>query len=137
VRYNDARPRTRLLSVVALIVTFSVVAIAAEWGLPWSDTPTAHPPHALAAAPGSEFAVFADHEHIRDGSTPTAPDTFTAAVLPRLTPVLVALALIAAVVVLAGSCGRAILAAGRGPPRALATVLTGQQILARFCISRR
>jgi hypothetical protein len=58
-------------------------------------------------------------------------------VLPRLTPVLVALALIAAVVVLAGSCGRAILAAGRGPPRALATVLTGQQILARFCISRR
>jgi hypothetical protein len=137
VRYNDARTARRLRSAAALGVVCCVLVIGGEWGFLWSDAPSPHAHHAVAAAPIADFAVVTEHPHLRDGSTPASPEIFTAAVLPRVTTALIALGLIASVVCLACSCGRGALPTMRGPPRALAPVLTGQQTLARFCVSRR
>jgi hypothetical protein len=138
VRYDEARAGTRLRSAAALAVALWVVLIAAQWELPLSDASAAHP-HAAGAqsAHSVEWAVITDHAHVQDGSTPAVPQTIAAAVLPRASIGLIALGLIAAVIVLAGSCARGVLATVRGPPRALVTVLSGQQVLTRFCIARR
>lgn len=74
---------------------------------------------------------------MQDGSVPTMPDVLADAVVPRGATVLVALGLLAVLVVFAGSFGRAVIAAVRGPPCTPRTVLSGRQILARFCIARR
>jgi lipoprotein LpqS len=136
VRYNDGHTRTRLRNGIALGVAILVFVISAEWTLPWSDSPAVYAPHALAAAPSAELAIVADHPHMQDGSKPIPPDTLTAMVAPRVTTVLIAMGLIAVVTMLAFSWGSASLAPVRGPPRALAGVLAGQQILTRFCIAR-
>lgn len=136
-RYDGARTETRLRSAVALAVVCWVLVIAVEWGLPWSDVPSPHAPHAVAVAPVTDFAVVAEHPHLQDWSTPSSPEIFTVAVMPRVTTALIVLGVIAAVVFIARLFGRGALPAVRGPPRAFATVLTGQQTLTRFCIARR
>jgi lipoprotein LpqS len=105
VRYDDARTGKRLLSAVALAVASWVLVIAAECGVTWSDAPTAHAPHAVASAPGAEFAAILEHPHMQDGSVPAVPDILADAVVLRAITVLVALGLLAVVVVLAGSSG--------------------------------
>ncbi|WP_245909095.1 hypothetical protein [Mycobacterium neglectum] len=83
-----------------------------------------------------ELAVVMDHPHLQRAMA-TPPDTFAAAVLPRVTTVLVALGVAVAVVAAWLYGGHAVWATGRGPPRALAAPTSGRQLLARFCISRR
>jgi lipoprotein LpqS len=136
-RYNDARTARRLRSAAALCVVCWMLVIGGEWGFLWPDAPSPHAHHAVATASITDFAVVTEHPHLQDGSTPAPPEVFTAAVLPRATTALIALGLITAVVFLACSSGRGALPTMRGPPRALAPVLSGQQTLARFCVSRR
>ncbi|MDZ4232732.1 MAG: hypothetical protein U1C73_02985 [Dietzia sp.] len=136
-RYDDAPTTTRLHCAIALAIVCWVLAVTAESGVMSSDTPAPHSAHAVASAPGAEFAVIAEHPHVYDGSALASPETVAAAVPPRGTTMLVALAVIAAICVLAGCRARDLLAAVRGPPGAAAVILTGQQILTRFCIARR
>ena len=137
VRYNEAVSGTRVRAAIALALAFWVVVVATEWALPVTDATPAHGHHALSSALPTEHAVVIDHPHISDASTPLAPDTFAEAVLPRASTALVALGLIAAVAAVGLLWNHTTLAAVRGPPRPLATVLSGRVMLTRLCIARR
>ncbi|WP_233213461.1 hypothetical protein [Mycobacterium hubeiense] len=137
VRYNDAPTRKRLQPALALAVVFWVLLIGSEAALPWSDGPDDHGPHAVMTAVAGEFAVVMDHPHFQQASTTVSPDTFAAAVVPRVATVLVALGLVVAVAAAWLYRGHGIWATVRGPPRGLGPVASGRQLLARFCISRR
>jgi hypothetical protein len=137
VRYKDAPTKKRLQSAIALAVVYWVLLVVAEAALPWSEGPDDHAPHTVAAAVVDEFAGVMDHPHLQDGSTDVAPDTFATAVLPRIAPILAAVGL--AIAVVAGWLygGHGVWAMMRGPPRALTSVVSGRQLLVRFCIARR
>ncbi len=78
-----------------------------------------------------------EHPHISDGSVPLLPDTVAEGVLPRTSTILIALGgLIAALAVAASLWSQSTLAVVRGPPRPLATVISGRVRLTRLCIAR-
>ncbi|MCA2247854.1 hypothetical protein JF729_08605 [Mycobacterium intracellulare] len=98
-----------------------------------------HSAHALVASLGGEFTVNVDHPHVGKGSSGEHPEQFTTAVVPRsggVVAALIALGAVAAVAV-AGGLAWFGLPAGRGPPHTPAFSVTGQDVLTRFCLSRR
>jgi hypothetical protein len=129
VGFNEAVARMPVRKAVALALAFWVVVIGAEWALPGTDVTEPH------AHTGPVVAV--NHPHIGDGSTPSAPDTFAEAVLPRTFTALAALGLIAGLATAVLHRGQSILAAIRGPPRAQFVNLSGRAVLTRLCIARR
>ncbi|WP_040624515.1 hypothetical protein [Mycobacterium parascrofulaceum] len=115
------------------------VLIGAHSIMGHSQSSVSHPAHALVASLGGEFTVDVDHPHVGKGSSGGHHEQFTTAVLPRsgaVVAALIALGVVAAVAVTAGSAWFG-LPAGRGPPRAPAFSVTGQDVLTRFCLSRR
>ena len=82
-------------------------------------------------------AVNADHTHVEHGSSLTCLELLASAVLPPLASTLVALGLLAAVATLAGLLVDRVVRSGRSPPRAVAAVITGRDVLTRFCVARR
>jgi len=136
VRYKDAPTRKSLRSAIALTVAVWALLIGSEAALPWSQGPDDHGPHAVATALADEFAVVVDHPHVQQ-SVVLSPDTFVTAVLPRVATVLVALGLAVAVAAAWMYGGHGIWATIRAPPGGLAPIVSGRDLLARFCISRR
>ncbi|MCA2347058.1 hypothetical protein JF734_14435 [Mycobacterium intracellulare] len=115
------------------------VLIGAHSVMGHSQSSLAHPAHALVASLGGEFTVNVDHPHVSKGSAGDHHEQFTTAVLPRsgaVVAALIALGVVAAVAVTGGLAWFG-LAAGRGPPHTPAFALTGQEVLTRFCLSRR
>ncbi|ATO65204.1 hypothetical protein [Mycobacterium avium] len=115
------------------------VLIGAHSIMGHSQSSVAHPAHALVASLGGEFTVDVDHPHVSKGSAGGHHEQFTTAVLPRsgaVVAALIALGVVAAVALTGGLawCG---LPAGRGPPHTPAFSVTGQDVLTRFCLSRR
>jgi hypothetical protein len=104
-----------------------------------SQSSMSQPAHALVASLGGEFTVDVDHPHVGKGSSGDHHEQFTTAVLPRSGAVVAALIALSAVaaVALTGGLARFGVPAGRGPPRAPALSVTGQDVLTRFCLSRR
>jgi lipoprotein LpqS len=128
-------------SVIAIVVVVWALALAGS-GLvrPVSDAAAApHPQHALLASLGGEFAVNIDHPHL--GSGPlicSSPKAFGFAVLPQSSKFIsVVLGLLAGGLAVAGLLGPLGIWAGWGPHSALAAAGTGQDLLTRFCLSRR
>lgn len=104
-----------------------------------SESAASHPAHALLRSLGHEFAVTVDHPHLSSGS-PAAHhhEAFATGVLPNGPAIdVAALGGVVAVVAAVGLLWQRVLLAGRGPPRGLAAALTGQDLLTRFCLSRR
>lgn len=104
-----------------------------------SQSSMSQPARALVASLGGEFTVDVDHPHVSKGSAGGHHEQFTTAVLPRsgaVVAALIALGVVAAVALTGGLawCG---LPAGRGPPHTPAFSVTGQDVLTRFCLSRR
>jgi plasmid stabilization system protein ParE len=136
-------PRLRyVVAVVAavwLAVWVVVIGAHSVMGDGHSESSVPHPAHALVASLGSEFAVNVDHPHVGNGSSSAHPEQFSAAVLTRSGAAVAALAVLGAVlaVAVAGGLARLGAPAGRGPPRARAFSVTGQEVLTRFCLSRR
>ncbi|WP_232009980.1 hypothetical protein [Mycobacterium intracellulare] len=65
-------------------------------------------------------------------------EAFAATVLPNSpSTALAALGLVVAVVAIAALLAQHVVLAGRGPPRGFPAALTGQDLLTRFCLSRR
>lgn len=92
-----------------------------------------------SASGGGQPTLSVDHLHVGKGLAGDHPERFTAAVLPRsgaVVAALIALGVVAAVAV-TGGLARFGVPAGRGPPRAPALSVTGQDVLTRFCLSRR
>lgn len=137
VRYKDAPTRKPLQSAIALTVVFWVLLFGGEAALPWSQGSDDHAPHAVATSVSGEFADMMDHPHVQQSAV-LSPDTFAAAVVPRVTTILVALGLAVAVAAAWMYGGHGIWATlVRGPPRGRGPVASGRQLLARLCISRR
>ncbi|OBJ90345.1 hypothetical protein A5640_02970 [Mycobacterium asiaticum] len=97
-----------------------------------------HPAHVLVSSLGGEFTVTADHAHVGNPSSAAHHEAFAVAVLPNTpAPSVAALAVVVAAVAAVGFFGQQVRLSGRSPPRGLAAVLTGQDLLTRFCLSRR
>lgn len=138
VRYKVAVPATRIHAAIALALTLWVVVIAVEWTMPGDEVTPEHGPHALASAlVGEHPVVIEQHPHIDAALASLRPDALAEAVLPRAATSLVALGLIAALAAAALRRHQPALAAVRGPPRPLTTVLSGRVLLTRLCVARR
>ncbi|WP_241777298.1 hypothetical protein [Mycobacterium intracellulare] len=81
--------------------------------------------------------MHADHAFLDRGVLAKCSKVFATAPLSGPVTTLVALGLIVAVVFIAGSWIKLVAPVGRGPPRAVAPVFSGQELLTRFCIARR
>lgn len=136
-RITNAGSRQRLQIAVAVCLAFWVVAVGAEWALPGLDPALQHGPHGLVTSPVDAIAPVAiEHPHLSTGSS-DSPEISAEAVLPRGAVALAALGIVAAALVMLASGGRDSSALVRGPPRRIASVLTGRDMLTRLCISRR
>lgn len=104
-----------------------------------SASAASHRAHALVTSLGSEFSVSAGHGHlVSSDSSGAHPEAFAAAVLPNSpATAVVGLGVVVAVAAAVGLCWERVMLAGRGPPVAPATALTGQDLLTRLCLSRR
>ncbi|MBI2696103.1 hypothetical protein [Mycobacterium nebraskense] len=136
-RLNDASRLPRLGFLIAVAAVAWVLAVDDQCELRGPGSPTSHPAHALVSSLRSEFSVNVDHPHLWDGSSTECPEAFATAVLLRSSTALVALGVVVAVVALASWLAHRGVLAGRGPPGAPATALAGQDLLTRFCLSRR
>ncbi|ORW11066.1 hypothetical protein AWC14_19310 [Mycobacterium kyorinense] len=89
------------------------------------------------ASVSEELGVHADHAYLGDGSSHACPDQFATVVLPRSATALAALGVVMAVAAVTGWLAPLIVSAGPGPPGRSANVLTGHDLLTRFCLARR
>ncbi|WP_244269136.1 hypothetical protein, partial [Mycobacterium parascrofulaceum] len=118
------------------------VLIGADSVIMRSQSSAPRPAHAVVASAsggGGQSSFGVDHPRATKGFASEHPEQSTAAVLPRSgAPVttLIALGAVAAVAV-AGGLACFGLPAGRGPPHTPAFSVTGQDVLTRFCLSRR
>ncbi|ASQ89216.1 hypothetical protein CE197_13075 [Mycobacterium intracellulare subsp. chimaera] len=93
--------------------------------------------HSVLASHGNTVATNVDNTHPASAST-GCHHAFTIAVLPApWSAALVGLGVVVALVALRGSLPHRVAPIGRGPPRAAATFITGQDLLTRFCLARR
>jgi hypothetical protein len=111
--------------------------MTADAALSGVDATASHHPHAIAISHDGGSAVLSDHPHMGASSAPAAPEMLTAALPPRVGTALAAVGMITAFVAAAALFTHAVPPAMRGPPRALAALPTGQDVVTRFCIARR
>ncbi|WP_075512994.1 putative copper homeostasis (lipo)protein LpqS [Mycobacterium ostraviense] len=101
-------------------------------------SPPFHPPHPLVSSLGVESVIDIDHPHLDNGSLSAHHEAFTEVVVPNSpSTAIAALGFAAAMVVVTGLLAPLVVPAGRGPPGGFAAALTGQDLLTRFCLSRR
>ena len=121
-------------AIVAVALAWVVAVIAAQCWLPQIHRHATHSAHPLVTSVGKEFAVNTGHAHLTDN--PSCPKQFATAVLPRPaaeTETAAAVVTATAIAVFAFL----IVPAGRGPPAVLSSILTGRDLLNRFCLARR
>lgn len=95
--------------------------------------------HALLSSFTGSVVVNGDPTHLRQCPCPSpqCPEVCAAAILPQMTPGLVALGMLAALAAGAGWVVEHMLQSGWGPPRGLGVIWTGQDLLTRYCLARR
>ncbi len=102
-----------------------------------SGPPVAHVDHHVSATGHLDHLASVDHDHIESAATPSAPDAFADALLPRLRTALTALGLVFVVGLLWRWSPQHTILVGRDPPRTQLSVSPGRDVLSRLCISRR
>ncbi|MCV7078955.1 hypothetical protein H7I94_27520 [Mycobacterium szulgai] len=121
-------------AMVAVALAWVVAVVAAQCWLPQIHRHATHSAHPLVTSVGKEFAVNTNHAHLTDN--PSCPKQFATAALPR--PAAETESAGAVVTATASSVfAHLIVPAGRGPPAALSSILTGRELLTRFCLARR
>lgn len=135
-RFDVAPTRPWLLLLVAVAVAMWMLVAATQCLPRWFDTSASDHPHALSASAGDDIALVA-HAHVAPSDISASPEAFAAAILPRVTTVLMALGVIATVVALSGLLAQMVAHAMRGPPRMCVAAFTGQHVLTQLCIARR
>lgn len=132
------QPWWRLIAAPAAVVAAVAVWILVLGHAEVRHEPAAsHPAHALVSSLGGEFRISGNHAHIENPSA-AHHEALMTGVLPSA-PVYTAatLCVVVAAVGAVGLFGRHLISGGRGPPRGLAAILTGQDLLTRFCLARR
>lgn len=139
VRHKTVTGRAWLRSATAFGVAALLLVISAELtGAAFSGGADRHAPHVLAAATGAAVSVGLDHPHVQREESAAAPDTFAAAVLPRVATILAIFAVAVAADAFWLGAIHAVGATQRGPPvHAGSNRLSGWQLLVRFGIDRR
>jgi hypothetical protein len=137
VRHAAAPKRSGLRLFIGVAAAVAVVAVVGHCGSNLSGPRASHTPHPLLSSLGSEFTVNAEHSHLVDVSSTACHEPVTTAVLPRPGTASVAHGAVMAVVAIRGWLAQPPVVAGRGPPRALGSALSGQDLLTRFCRARR
>jgi len=138
VRRVAARSRPRLRFLVAAVAAVGMLAIAAHSDVLGPVSHSVQPAHAVASSLGGEFAIPVGHPHVDNGPSDAHHEAFPAAMLTKSSLTnLVALGLVAALVIIAGSLAAGVVPVGRGPPGGPAGARTGQELLTRLCLSRR
>lgn len=133
---NGASGQPRWRPPIAMTVAVLLLALVGHSGVLVPHPYEPHLPHPLASSIGGEFAVNADHAHLVNDSTTRCHVVLAAAVLSRAATPLVDLGTVSAAAVTAAVVSLAV-AVGRDPPRVHGLVLTGQELLTRFCLARR
>ncbi|WP_244892460.1 hypothetical protein [Mycobacterium asiaticum] len=142
-RLRSAHPRPavgwRFFTATAAVLTaFATWVLVMGHAEARPEPRPTHPAHVLVSSLGGEFTVTADHAHVGNPSSAAHHEAFAVAVLPNTpAPSVAALAVVVAAVAAVGFFGQQVRLSGRSPPRGLAAVLTGQDLLTRFCLSRR
>lgn len=130
------QPRWRPVIAVALAV--SLLALVGHAAMLHSETHRSHHhSHALLSEVGGAFAVNVNHAHLFNGSLTECHDVLASAVLPRTGATLVDLGVAVAMVAIIASLASRVAASVRGPPEFPPAALAGQDLLRRFCLSRR
>ncbi|WP_083212156.1 hypothetical protein [Mycobacterium intracellulare] len=126
------------MAVITTAVAMWVLVIGGDC-VPRPESLASDSSHTVTTPVGGEFTIILDHPHLVDGdSWGIHPEAFAAGVLPNSSSAaLAALGVVVAVVAVTAWLAQHLVLAGRGPPRGLATALTGQDLLTRFCLSRR
>lgn len=93
--------------------------------------------HTAAASLGQAVAVNADHTRADYGSSTAWPTLFATSVDPLWMTTLVALGTLTLVAIVAALFADRVLAPGRSPPCGITPARSGQDLLTRFCLSRR
>lgn len=96
----------------------------------------AHPNHPLVTALGSEFSINVDHGHLADNSHPLCSEHAATVALPEQGVASFNAASMAAADTSASAHAHPVVSVGRGPPGREPSH-TGQDLLTRFCLSRR
>ncbi|ORW06593.1 hypothetical protein AWC16_01265 [Mycolicibacter longobardus] len=133
-------PRSRSAIAMAAIATVFILWVfgGAHCGLLRSGPAASTAPQPVLTSHAGPVAGTVDQPHLDHRPTSLCHKAFVAAVLPQSSsPTLPVLAVIVAVVAVAGWHTQPVAVAGRGPPRGLAAHFTGQDRLTRFCVSRR
>lgn len=136
VKHDGSRTTTPLRRLIGLAVVLWMLVVVTGSAATCSDPPEPHGPHAVVSALGPHFAEVVDHPHCLDGSIIDLHHGIAAAVLPRVTTLPLALALVSAVALALGWRGAAVGTSMRGPPHAARAVLSGRDRLTQLCITR-
>lgn len=129
-------PRSARL-LLAIGLTF-VVALFAAQPVCLAPPASAHVvDHHVSARGHHDHLAAVDHDHIGPAVAHCQTDVFGDLMAPRGRAALIALGVVAALALLWRLSPRHTPAAGRDPPRADVAVVTGRDVLARLCISRR
>jgi len=134
---HAAAPRRPGLQLFIGVAAAVAVAVVGHCEPNLSELRASHTPHPSLSSLGSEFTVNAEYSHLVDGSSMACHEAVTTAVLPRSATASVGHGAVMAVLAITGWQAQPALLAGRGPPAALGTALTGQDLLRRFCLARR
>lgn len=130
------RPRWRPMAAAAIAV--SLVALVGHAAV---LHPEAHRPHhhshALLSEVGGAFTVSVNHAHLVNGSLTECHDVLAAAVLPRTAATFADLGVAVATLAIIAALASRVAASVRGPPHVSPIALAGQDLLRRFCLSRR
>jgi hypothetical protein len=132
-----ARRRLGLRWFICVAAAVAAVAVVGHCEPNLSEPRATHTPHPLLSSLGSEFTVNAEHAHVVDGSSMACHESVPTAVLPRSATASAGIGAVMAVVSITGWQAQPAVLAGPGPPGALGTALTGQDLLKRFCLARR
>lgn len=126
--------RSRLWLAIGL--TFIVALLAAQ---PVRLAPPAAPAadHHVSVDGHHDHLASVDHDHIGPAITHCETDVFGELMAPRVRAALIALGVAFALALLWRLSPRHTPAVGRDPPRPVVAVVTGREVLARLCISRR
>lgn len=106
-------------------------------GLHQAESYGAHAPDSVLASMDQRSVVHGDNASLGDGAPHGCPQQVATAVPPRSATELAVLGVVVTVAAVTGWIAPLIVSAGRGPTVTPAIVLTGQDLLTRFCLSRR
>lgn len=132
--HSDLLRHPLLRSAFAIAAAIWLLGGAAEHA--WHAAVTLDTAHGSVSSASAALAVNADHAQCDSGLSLSCPVSAGVVDLPRWDAAFVTLGVLAAVAMAGGRFGL-ICQSRRGPPRGPAMLISGSDLLTRFCLVRR